>query len=242
MSNDTSRSGSRLSDPERAAVAPALRRVPEQARSWRQVEHVIAAAEERLQAGGYDEIASNATGLVEASGLPSGSFYTYFTNAEAVLDALRLLWVARFQPMLAAAFERPCTDWQDAVDRAVDAVVEFFSYAATRELWLTHQLSRAGLAAERASDARLGDRTVHEIEATGSTFDGDPVDRVVFVAILDQLVRLSFMRGTDGRPDPAYIDRAREATKSFVGARIRAAASVPAVPAVSAPEPAVSVP
>jgi AcrR family transcriptional regulator len=226
MTDDTSRSGTRLSAPEREAVAPALRRVPEQARSWRQVEHVIAAAEERLEAGGYDEIASNATALVEASGLPSGSFYTYFTNAEAVLDALRLLWVARFQPMLANAFERPCTDWQDAVDRAIDAVVEFFSYAATRELWLSHQLSRVGLAAERASDARLGDRTVREIEATGSTFEGNAVDRVVFVAILDQLVRLSFLRGTDGRPDPAYIVRARQATKSFVGALIRSAVTV----------------
>ncbi|HEY4225565.1 MAG TPA: hypothetical protein VGM70_07100 [Pseudolysinimonas sp.] len=219
--DDTFPSGSRLSGPERVAVGSALRRIPEQARSWRQVERVIAAAEETLAAGGYEEIAGNVTALVEASGLPSGSFYTYFTSADSVLEALRLLWVQRFQPMLARAFETPCPDWESAVDRAVDAVVEFFSFAGARELWLSHQLSPTALAAERASDAGLGDRVVREIESTGDRFIGDEVDRVVFVAILDQLVRLSFLRGSDGRADPAYIDRARQATKAFVGARVR---------------------
>lgn len=209
--------GTRLSDPERALITGVLRRVPEQSRSWRQVERVVAAAQALLDAEGYEEVASNPARLIESAGIPSGSFYTYFSNTEAVLDSLRLLWVERFQPMLARAFTVPCRTWSDPVDRAIDAVIEFFSYPSTRQLWLTYQLSSTALAAERASDAGMGDRVVREIDAIGFRFVGDDVDRVVMVAIFDQLVRLAFLRGRDGRPDPDYIDRARRATRAFVG-------------------------
>jgi len=207
--------GLSLTDEMKAAVRPALRRIPEQARSWRRVEAVLAAAEQILEEDGYDEVLQNLSGLCSRAGIPTGTFYTYFENTEVVLECIRLLWAERIFEFTDAAYDQPCKTWQEVADRVVDGTLEFFSHPATRTLWLTHQLSAPAREAELRANAWVGARMRVEVQRLGYAFTGDELDELVLVEIADQLSRLAF-KGRGDTADPALVDRAKRATRAYL--------------------------
>jgi AcrR family transcriptional regulator len=207
--------GLSLTDEMKAAIRPALRRIPEQARSWRRVEAVLAAAEQILEADGYDEVVQNLGGLCSRAGIPTGTFYTYFENTEVVLECIRLLWAERIFELTDAGYAQPCKTWQEVADRVVEGTLEFFSHTATRTLWLTHQLSAPAREAELRANAWVGARVRVEVQRLGYAFTGDELDELVLVEIADQLSRLAFT-GRGDTPDPAVVDRAKRATRAYL--------------------------
>jgi len=207
--------GLSLTDEMKTAVRPALRRIPEQARSWKRVEAVLAAAEQILEEDGYDEVVQNLSGLCSRAGIPTGTFYTYFENTEVVLECIRLLWTARIYEFAEAGYAEPCATWQEVADRVVDGTVEFFSHTATRTLWLAHQLSAPAREAELRANAWVGARMRIEVQRLGYAFTGDDLDESVLVEIADQLSRFAF-RGHGGTPDPTLVDRAKRATRAYL--------------------------
>jgi len=192
----------RCTEEMRAALSPVLRRAPEQARSWRRVEAVLSAAEAILEEAGYDEVVQNIAGLCARAGIPTGTFYTYFENTDVVVECIRLLWAERIY---------------EVADRVVDSTIDFFSHTATRELWLARQLSRVTREAELRANAYTGARMRAAVQRLGYTFTGDELDESMLVEIADQLSRYAFGPGHDGPPDPAVVDRAKRATRAYLG-------------------------
>lgn len=207
----------RFSEETRAALGPVLRRAPEQARSWRRVEAVLGAAEAILEESGYDELVQNLPALCARAGIPTGTFYTYFENIDVVLECIRLLWAQRIYVLADEVYAQPCRTWQEAADRMVDSTIEFFSHTATRELWLARKLSRLTREAELRANAYAGAHVRAAVQRLGYTFTGDELDESMLVEIADQLSRFAFGPGHDGPPDPAVVDRAKRATRAYLG-------------------------
>jgi AcrR family transcriptional regulator len=207
----------RFSEETRAALSLVLRRAPEQARSWRRVEAVLGAAEAILEEAGYDELVQNLPALCARAGIPTGTFYTYFENIDVVLECIRLLWAQRIYVLTDEAYAQPCRTWQEAADRVVDSTIEFFSHTATRELWLARKLSRLTREAELRANAYAGAHVRAAVQRLGYTFTGDELDELMLVEIADQLSRFAFGPGHEGPPDPAVVDRAKRATRAYLG-------------------------
>jgi len=207
----------RFTEEMRAALGPVLRRAPEQDRSWRRVEAVVGAAEAILEEAGYDEVVQNLPGLCARAGIPTGTFYTYFENTDVVVECIRLLWAERIYVLADEAFARPFRTWQEVADRVVDSTIDFFGHTATRELWLARQLSRVTREAELRANAYTGAQIRTAVQRLGYTFTGDELDESMLVEIADQLSRYAFGPGHDGPPDPAVVDRAKRATRAYLG-------------------------
>lgn len=228
---DETTAGLHLTPSMRAAVEPVLRRVPGQVRSWRRVEAVLEAAEEMLERDGYEEVLQNGAGLCAAAGIPTGTFYTYFQNTEVVLECIRLLWTERMYGFADGIYATPCRSWQEVADRIVDATVEFYGHQATRELWLTHQLSEPARQAELRANAYFGARMRTEVQRLGYAFTGDQYDELVLIELSDRLSRFAFDYGGTELPHPSLVDRARRATRAYLGTLVLATEALDNAPA-----------
>ncbi|MGV8880677.1 MAG: hypothetical protein ACOH19_00845 [Rhodoglobus sp.] len=215
----------RLDPADRRVIGPLLRRVPEQARSWKRVESVIAAAESLLDEHGYSELFENPTRLFRQADVPPGTFYDYFGSLETVVECVRLLWTQRIYTIIDRAYAEPCEIWHEAADRIVDSTVQFFMNFAARELWLTHQLTPTARRAELKANQATGARMRREVERLGHQFTGDERDELVLVEMSDQLVRFSFVMSRDNDPDPEFVQRAKNATRAYLATLITPAGS-----------------
>lgn len=201
-------------------IGPALRRVPEQARSWANVDHVLYAAQQMMLAGGYEEVQQNAAAICEKAGIQIGTFYTYFENSEAVLEALRLLWIHNFYQIIDDCFEVPCRTWQDVATRVVETGIASFESPIVRDLYIVHATTPTARKAELGANAYLGRKIRETIEALGCRFIGDEVDEMMLVEVSDRLCRVSFSDSDDGEGQRRYLDRVRRIVLTLLGSMV----------------------
>src|SRR6201999_2226436 len=91
---------------------PQLRRTPQQERSRRRVEEVLAAADALLAAEGAEALGT--TRVAAEAGISIGSLYQWFPNKESILEALALRYVDDFtalaRELADRATEKPFDD------------------------------------------------------------------------------------------------------------------------------------
>lgn len=146
---------------EENALLGGLRRNPVQKRSLQKVEAVLLAAETRVVKYGYKETASDPDALIAAAKITTGSFYTYFANCEAVLEILRLKYLAQATELAETVLSSKYTAWQDGILALNHSYVVFYRRPAVKELLLSSALPPSALEKEREVDqfvaARLRD-------------------------------------------------------------------------------------
>ena len=195
--------------------------MPEQKRSWSKVEAILDAADAMLAERSYEAVVSNPADICVRAGVTMGTFYTYFANADAVLEGLRMRWIERMYEMTEERLGPPFQTWTDVTDATVDFCADFFTNGAVRELWLRQGLTATAIAAERRANAYVGAKMRETINELGVLYVGSELDDLVAVEILDQLTRFAYRLGSDGKPDPAVLDRAKLALRAFVHTLIR---------------------
>lgn len=206
----------RLSDDERASLLPLLRRTPEQSRSWQRVLDVLQAGQSVLEEQGLEAVLHGPHLIAERAGMPTGTFYSYFENSEAVVQCLRQLGIRRIYGVGDREFAQPSAVWQDAADRLVDAIVRFFEAPSARMLWMVHQLPTPVRITELEANRYLGLLVRGTVEQLGMTFLGDDNDLLVLVEIADRLTRFAHVDGRAATPDPVLVDRAKRATRAYL--------------------------
>ena len=109
-----------MTDSLTSATAKAPRRRAKQNRAKQTVERILAAAAQRLAAGGVAAV--NTTALAAEAGLAVGSLYQYFADRDAVLLALHQRRMAALAETLAEdlAALPVATPWTETLDHLVD--------------------------------------------------------------------------------------------------------------------------
>ncbi len=212
------------------SISPALRRVPEQHRSWANVDHILYAAQEMLLDARFDDVQQSAPSVCDKAGVPIGTFYTYFENTEAVLEALRLLWIHNFHQIIDDMFAVPPQTWQDIALRIVETGVASFTSPIVRELYISHTTTATARAAELGANAYLGTHIRRSVEALGYHFLGDQLDELMLVEISDRLCRVAFADagnegdrlGATSEDRTRYIERTKKIVLTVLGSLIAA--------------------
>src|SRR3954452_16634060 len=121
--------------------APRLRRLPQQDRSRRRLEHVLDTADTLLAREGAGALSMSR--VAEEAGVSIGSVYQYFPDKGAVAEALALRYLDEFKEV-AAALEPA----DDPAGVAVDAFADAFrARPGFRAMWF------GGLRTESLRDA-----------------------------------------------------------------------------------------
>lgn len=99
-----------------------VRKQPQQARSRRMVERILATSRELLRAEGYEAFTTNR--VAREAVVSPGSLYQYFPDRAALLDEVIDRWSADVSERVAAALaDRVAERDADVLHRVVDAVV-----------------------------------------------------------------------------------------------------------------------
>jgi AcrR family transcriptional regulator len=201
-----------------AALAPRLRRHPQQARSRRRIAHVLDTADRVLADEGAAALTT--TRVAEAAGISVGSLYQWFPDKGAILEALALRCLDEFRGVmadLAGAAERGEDAGGDLAGAALDAFVQAFrDRPGFRAMWF------GGLRTEELRDATRPGRD--ELAATLARAlavhapDAEPV-RIAAVArmavlVADGLLREAFRADPDG--DVFVITEARTLLRGYL--------------------------
>ncbi len=146
-------------------VAPA-RRLPVQARSAVTVQAVLDAARAVLQAGGE----LTARSVAERAGIAAPTVYRYFTDVEAVVDALVREHATAAEAMVTAVLaDDDGTDVGVAFARVLDGYLRL--YQARPEftvMWSSVELAERQRAVEEHSDQALAGRLAAHLVAGGA--------------------------------------------------------------------------
>lgn len=105
-----------------------LRRKPSQARSQERVERILAEAEVLFTTKGYAGTTTNAI-AVQAK-VPIGSFYQFFPDKAAILQAIAIRYIGRLQQHLKTILdtsEVAALSLSEYVERLIDAADQFFT-------------------------------------------------------------------------------------------------------------------
>ena len=96
----------------------APRKTPQQRRSQETVEAILDAAAQLFSESGFDSVSTNA--VAARAGVSIGSFYQYFPNKLALLEALRECHVKRLWGEIGSACDEACTiPWPAALKHVV---------------------------------------------------------------------------------------------------------------------------
>ncbi|HEY9828093.1 MAG TPA: TetR/AcrR family transcriptional regulator [Stenomitos sp.] len=104
-----------------------LRRKPRQTRSQERVDRILAVAEALFTTEGYAKTTTNA--IAAQAQVPIGSFYQFFPDKAAILQAIALRYTGRLQQYLKTLLDTPdvaVLPLPEYVDRLVDATDHFF--------------------------------------------------------------------------------------------------------------------
>jgi AcrR family transcriptional regulator len=186
--------------------------VPSQQRGREKVARILDAAEQLLVECGYEQAVSSPAFLIERAGVTGGSFYTYFSSPEGVMETLALRIMDDAKATADRVAREVHADWQDAASRFFDTFVGFYQPMAVRELWLEGHLSRTAREADDNANAHLA-RCLEDMcrvaEVPGPRLP--PICYRVAVEIYDYVMRLAFR--ADGA---ARADLLREAKDAFL--------------------------
>jgi AcrR family transcriptional regulator len=186
--------------------------VPSQQRGRDKVARILDAAEELLVEHGYEYAVSTPTLLIERAQVSGGSFYTYFSSPDAVMEALALRFMDSAKATADSLALQVHPNWKDAASSFFDAFVDFYQPLATRELWLEGHLSRVARQADDAANAHLA-RRLGEMccLATDPGPSLNPICYRVAIEVADYVMRLAFRAEAD-----VTVDLLREAKRAFL--------------------------
>jgi AcrR family transcriptional regulator len=189
-----------------------LRRVPSQQRGREKVARILDAAEELLVEHGYEFAVSNPAMLIERAKISGGSFYTYFSGPDAVMEALALRFMDSAKAEADALAQQVLPTWNDAASRFFDAYVDFYQPLATRELWVEGHLSRVARQADDDANAHLAHRLGEMCRLARNP--GRPLSPICYrvaIEVADYVMRLAFRADANVR-----VDLLREAKRAFL--------------------------
>src|SRR4051794_30396381 len=194
------------------APEPALRRVPQQARSRALMQRVLDAAEELLAREGVEALTT--TRIAAAADVAVGSLYQYFPDKRAIIDALAGRYLDEFEGLMGELGERAAAagGWrgEELVDRLIDAYADRYrGEPGYRALWFGRHLSEELREADRRNKLALADGVRRILVGGGVVADGDGLRTASFAAVLtaDALLVEAFQRDPNG--EPALLDEAK---------------------------------
>ena len=193
-----------------------LRRVPSQQRGRDKVARILDAAEEVLIEHGYEFAVATPAVLIERAKVSGGSFYTYFSGPEAVMEALALRFMDEVNSTADVVSVEVHADWTAAASTFFDTFVGFYQQAAVRELWLEGHLFRAAVQADDDCNAYLARRLEEMLRGAlvpGPRFD--PIRYRVAIEIYDYVMRLAFRTSGQARTD--LLREAKHAFLTYLG-------------------------
>jgi AcrR family transcriptional regulator len=176
------------------------------------VGRILDAAEALLVECGYEQAVSTPALLIERAKVTGGSFYTYFSSPEGVMETLALRIMDDVKATADLVAQEVHADWQDAASRFFETFVGFYQPMAVRELWLEGHLSRTAREADNNANAHLALRL--EDMCRAADVPGPqllPICYRVAVEIYDYVMRLAFR--AEGK---ARVDLLREAKHAFL--------------------------
>jgi AcrR family transcriptional regulator len=195
------------------SYSASLRRVPSQQRGREKVVRILDAAEQLLIEIGYEQAVATPALLIDRAKVSGGSFYTYFSNPEAVMEALAFRFMDNARATADALAQQVHQNWREAANRFFAAFVGFYDQPAVRELWLDGHLSRAARQGDEDSNAYLAQRL--QMMFAQATVPGPrlrPICYRVAMEIYDYLMRLAFRAPTK----KARADLLHEAKSAFL--------------------------
>jgi AcrR family transcriptional regulator len=212
--------GDGLSKAGGLAYQTLLRRVPSQQRGRDKVARILDAAEELLVEQGYEKAVSTPALLIERARVSGGSFYTYFSSPESVMEALALRFMESDRATGDKLAREVYPNWEEAANRFFDAFVGFYRPLAVRELWLKGHLSRRARQADDDSNAYLAQLLVEMVSR--ATIPGPhlrPICYRVAIEIYDAVMRLAYRADRQERRD--LFREAKQAAISYLVAAAR---------------------
>src|SRR5215213_6468815 len=149
----------KVSSGSATATEPALRRVPQQARSRALIQRVLDAAEDLLADEGVEALTT--TRIAAEADVAVGSLYQYFPDKGAIVDALAGRYLEEFEGLMAALAARAAAErWQgdELVDRLIDAYADRYRREpGYRALWFGRHLSQELRDADRRNKIALAE-------------------------------------------------------------------------------------
>jgi AcrR family transcriptional regulator len=196
-------------------LEPALRRVPQQARSRALMQRVLDAAEDLLAREGVDALTT--TRIAAEAGIAVGSLYQYFPDKGTIVDALASRYLDEFEGLMDELAEQALTGgWRaDLVDRLVDAYADRYRREpGYRALWFGRHLSEELRDADRRNKLALAEGVRRILVGGGIARDGDGLRTACRAAVLtaDALLQESFREDPAG--EPALLDEAKRILRS----------------------------
>jgi AcrR family transcriptional regulator len=191
----------KVSSRSATAPEPALRRVPQQARSRALMQRVLDAAEDLLANDGVEALTT--TRIAAAADVAVGSLYQYFPDKRAIVDALAARYLEAFERLMDDLAERALAgEWgDDVVDPLIDAYADRYrSEPGYRALWFGRHLSDELREADRRNKEALADGVRRILVSGGVVRDTKGLRTACFAAVLvaDALLVEAFQRDPKG--------------------------------------------
>jgi AcrR family transcriptional regulator len=190
---------------------PALRRVPQQARSRALIQRVLDSAEELLASEGVEALTT--TRIAGEANVAVGSLYQYYPDKRAIVDALAARYLDEFEGLMDEMAERAAGErWRadDLVDRLIDAYADRYRREpGYRALWFGRHLSEELRQADRQNKAALAEGVRRILTGTREVRDSKGLRTACFAAVLtaDALLVEAFQQ--DPKGEPALLGEAK---------------------------------
>lgn len=193
-----------------------LRRDPEQGRSQEKVNRILTAAVTLLREVGYVEATRSADLLSARAEVTKGTFYTYFANAEAVMENVSIRMLADACLIVEKLATETITSLEEAVDSLIDRFSKFYGDAAVRQIWLNHNFTHEAERLEsRVSEYIIGVFVDDVLGRVDPAFTGWPrAARLTLAQMMDHLIQFAFR--TDPAGDRALLAEAKRACHLYV--------------------------
>lgn len=199
----------------------AVRRVPQQARSRARLAKLLTAADHLLAVEGAEALTT--TRVAAEAGVSVGSLYQYLPDRGAILTALALTYLAKFEERMAALVERVAAEPVDDLPAmAIDAFAEVFrTEPGYRALWFSRHLTEETRAADREHNLRMAAGIRQLIVAQGLLPDSERLHTASIAAqlIADTLMLQAFRDNPEG--DEAILDEAKTALRGYLTELVR---------------------
>jgi len=194
----------KVSSGSATATEPALRRVPQQARSRALIQRVLDAAEDLLADEGVEALTT--TRIAAEADVAVGSLYQYFPDKGAIVDALAGRYLEEFEGLMADLAARAAAErWQgdELVDRLIDAYADRYRREpGYRALWFGRHLSQELRDADRRNKIALAEGVRGILVGSGLVRDVAGVRTACRAAVLcaDALLVEAFQEQPQGEP------------------------------------------
>jgi AcrR family transcriptional regulator len=204
---------------DRSATEP-LRRTPSQHRSRVRVERILDAAGDLIAERGYEAITTSL--IARRARVSPGSFYQFFADKRAVVQALSARNLALYGERLNAAMaERSHAHWWDVVETALGTYVQLcralprFRAVRFGDIVDVHLLDN-----EEDNDSVVAGHLASLLSSRFQLTDTPELRLalVVAVKIADALVRFAFTREAQG--DENVLNQARQVLRSHLEAHV----------------------